>query len=128
MTREDLNSLPNAVLPLPALLTSDGDVEVVAGYTDEEQPDSTDLVAVIVDGPRKEAREGRCRASAVCFDARVSQPDAVETTDAIAVELEHEDGESVAIYQPYNLQGSGGVAYGELLATDLEPRVFASGE
>lgn len=54
-------------------------------------------------------RDSRYRASATCFDVRLAD------SDAVRVELEHQEGPVMAVFLPYKKKRfGGGVEYGEL--------------
>jgi hypothetical protein len=141
MSREDQDQLLNVLLPhaqellkkygefypFAASLTTDGQVELHAGYSGEEKPPSQEIIDLLVEGLRSEAQEGRFRAAGICFDVRVQPPDGQAKTDAVAVTLEHQAGDAVCVYLPYRKRFLGKIAYGDLFATAEDPQIFVGG-
>jgi len=69
---------------------------------------------------------GQIRAAAICYDSRFT-PEGGEKTDAIAVSLEHRDGDAVLFMQPYSKARFTGFKFGQLVAMRPdERRVFWS--
>lgn len=83
-----------------------------------EHPPSTDVLRGLVDGLRSERNV--LRAVALTSDVRVAD------SDAIRVELEHRDGIAISLLLRYrNLNGSGGIEYGEMTAGPGEAQIWA---
>lgn len=115
MAHPDLDQLLNAVLPFAeqmlkkhgefypfgASMNHTGEVAMSAADTGSEHPPSAEVVALLFDGFKKQAAEKLVRACAVCFDSRVVLPGTSKKSDAVAVSLEHEVGEAVEIFIPY---------------------------
>jgi hypothetical protein len=76
---------------------------------------------------RAQASAGAIRAAAICYDSRFALPGG-EKTDAIAVSLEHRDGDAVRVMQPYSKGRFSGLKFGELVAVAPERRVFTASE
>jgi hypothetical protein len=137
VSRADLDRLLNAVLPLAerhlaksgefypfgASMDADGGIAIVEAHTGTERPLSSDLLALLWEGMRDSARGRTVRAVAVCCDVRLREPRDDGAEDAIAVEMEHADGEAVNVYAPYVRRGDT-VTIGELFATRRTRRVF----
>lgn len=96
-----------------------GDTRMIGGDPGQgEQPSSTDVIAVLVEGLRRD-REG-LRAIAVVSDVRMSE------SDVVRVELEHRQGPSIAVLLPYKKKRlRKGVDYGVLTATAARPAVWS---
>ncbi len=112
-------------LPFGAVLTSDGEVRLFAGYA-EPTDSSTDVAELIRAGFRESAQSGEIVAIGLCLDVRVARPDGDGPIDAICAELEHSCGEAVDVFLPY-VPGPP-VTYGEIFASPGKRRVFGAGD
>ena len=108
--------------PYAVAMETSGETRLVAGDPDlGEQPDSTEVLRVLIEGLRSE-RIG-LRSAAIVSDVRVSG------TDAIRVEVEHQDGSAVSVFLPYQTKRlRRGVSYGELAAATGECHVWMTEE
>ena len=120
---EQLLSEHGEFFPYGAALDPEGEVVSIAGYTGSEQPPSQELIDLLREGFVSRAREGYI-ATALYYDVRISIGEN-ETSDAIAVELDHREGYSVIVFFPYELK-SGEVLFGELSAQEGRYGVFES--
>lgn len=131
-SQDDLDGLLNVTLPFAQQMLAKagefypfGAAVTVSGETQQfaadpgqgEHPASGDVRTLLLDGMRH-ARE-KFRVIAVCFDIRL--PD----SDAIRVELEHRDGQAIAILLPYKKKRLGrGFDYQELRAAATDKMVW----
>lgn len=131
-SQDDLDGLLNVTLPFAQQMLAKagefypfGAAVTVSGETQQfaadpgqgEHPASGDVRTLLLDGMRH-ARE-KFRVIAVCFDIRL--PD----SDAIRVELEHRDGQAIAILLPYKKKRLGrGFDYQELRAAATDKVVW----
>lgn len=107
--------------PYALAITQDGRTKVIAGYSGSEHPPSAELLTLLYEGLRSEA--GQNRAAAVVADVRLK----AEVTDAIRIELEHQDGIAMTVLIPYRTIRSGkDVEYGQITALDGERRIWPS--
>ena len=104
--------------PYAAAITASGETRLIAGDPGEgEQPTSVAVIDVLVAGLRTE--RDTLRAVAVVSDVRRSD------SDAVRVELEHAEGASIVVFQPYRKKRFGrGVEYGQITAGQGEPHVW----
>ena len=93
-------------------------------HTGSEHPPSQELIDLLVQAYAHRARSGELRAAAVCADVRVVPPGKVGKTDAISVGLEHQSGEAVNVFLPYQKGWFGRIRYGELFASARDPQFF----
>lgn len=131
-SQDDLDGLLNVTLPFAQQMLAKagefypfGAAVTVSGETQQfaadpgqgEHPASGDVRTLLLDGMRH-ARE-KFRVIAVCFDIRL--PD----SDAIRVELEHRDGQAIAVLLPYKKKRLGrGFDYQELRAAATDKMVW----
>jgi hypothetical protein len=131
-SQDDLDGLLNVTLPFAqqmlaksgefypfgTAVTVNGETQMFAADPGQgEHPASGDVRALLLDGMRR-ARE-KFRAFAVCSDVRL--PD----SDAIRVELEHQDGQAMAVLLPYKKKRLGrGFDYQDLRAETTDKMVW----
>jgi hypothetical protein len=139
MTRPDLDDLLNATLPFAqkmlvergefypfgATMKADGKIDLTAGYTGVEFPESQELIDLLLGGYRAQAAKKELMATALCFDVRTIPPGETEKSDAICVRLEHLDGEAVDVLMPYQKDRDGNLTWGELFAARSPGGVFS---
>jgi hypothetical protein len=113
-------------LPFGNVMTTNGDIELVAGYTGSEQPPSQDVIDLLLGGARSRAATGEIRAAGICYDVRLRTEDG-KPTDAIAVSLEHRAGDAVQVLLPYSKGRFTGLRFGDLTAGPGEQRIFETG-
>jgi hypothetical protein len=135
--RDDLDALLDALLPFAhemlskrggfypfgAVMKADGEVTMVAAYTGTEHPDSIDLIDSMRSGMRSQAASGEIRAAGVCYDVKV-RSEGGKPADSIAVDLEHQAGDTVQILMPYSKPRFGSYRFGELSASSGERHIF----
>jgi hypothetical protein len=91
----------------------EGDVGSTQGHID-----------LLNEGLRVEAQAGVNTACGICADVRVKPPGQESFVDAVQVHLEHESGECVDVFLPYEKTTAGDFKYGMLFASKAEPQVF----
>lgn len=99
-------------------------VHVGARERGNEQPKSSSLIQILQDELRELTRRGAIRASAIVFDVRIIPPNETETTDAIQVNLEHQDSYCAEVFFPYRIT-NGAIEFGETFAQGGQPIVFS---
>ena len=138
MPHPDLEELLNALLPFAqemlakhgefypfgAAIDISGEIAAQAAEPGGENPDSNEVIAMLVAGMREEANRGEIRAAGICYDARVVPPGKTEKTDAIACRLEHASGEAIVTFVPYRKGFMGRYKYDELFASAGEQAIF----
>jgi len=140
MAHTDLNALKDALLPTAkqmlslhgeffpfgALMKLNGEIVDCIAHTESEHPPSKKLIEILIEDFRERASRGEVRAAGICSDVRVARQGQQEKVDAVQFALEHQNGEAVDVFLPYDLDSAGEVRYGELFAVRRE-RVFFSG-
>jgi hypothetical protein len=111
--------------PFAAVVDSDGQIQLVAGYAGDDNPDSLELIDLLYESLTRQSTAGEIRAAAVCADVRVTPPGAADKTDAIRVAIEHANADPVEVLLPYGKRRLRGIDYGELFAQSGTARVFA---
>jgi hypothetical protein len=138
--RDELDALLNAVLPFAeqmlrqhgdfypfgATIGHDGRISLIQPDLgeDEEIPETEQIVHLLYEGLRHEALRGEIRGGAVCTNVSVHLDENDEETDAVRVSLDHAKHDPLDVFQPYAIEPSGDVVYGEVLAVAADPRVF----
>lgn len=138
MAHPDLNRLLNSALdfahtmlkehgafyPFGRSLGLSGKVAFYDVDTGSEHPPSQQVIDTLSRFYKQKAEGRELRAVAICFDVRVVPPGQQEKTDAICVSLEHECGETMDVFEPYQKKWFGRIRYGELFASEREPQFF----
>ena len=132
--QSDLDALLNAALPFAmemltkrgeffpygVVMSRDGEIAMIAGYTGTEKPPSTEVLDVLYEGLRTKAEENR--GAAVVADVRLK----AENTDAIQIEVEHREGTALKVFLPYRKRVFGGKPEaGEMRAEPGERRIWS---
>ena len=108
--------------PLGAVLKLDDTVSMTASFDGKEFCDSKTLINEIVDIHQKLAIKGEIKASAVVWNGSVQVKE--KKQDAIIVSLEHKDGYSVVIGEPYQVGLFKKIKFKELLALPGKNDIF----
>jgi len=93
-------------------------------YDGREHPPSREVRELLFRQLRLQAEDGQCKAIAVFSNMAVQDRDSGSKFDAVAAELEHQSGYSVAVYIPYTASDSS-VVLGDPRASKREPTVFS---
>ena len=94
-------------LPFGAAMRSAGQIVALGGYDgadDEATPPPADIVRLLQADLAAGAGNGEYRATALAYDASVAIPPDGQPSDAIAIALDLQDGDSVILYLPYELR------------------------
>lgn len=110
-------------LPHAAVLDAAGKVGLVAAAPDtkNDQTNSTEVLPLLHDGLRAQAREKELVAIGIAENVTVT-PDGQPSTQAIKVLFEHRRGLVVALYLPFKKQFLRGYSFGQAFT------VLAAGE
>ena len=136
--REDYNALLEFLMPFAeqmlkkngeffpfgASVSAEGEVQACATYDGDETPASEDVIAMLVQGFQNEARDGKIRATGICYDGRIVQDG--KTVDAVIISLEHFGGSASKTCVPYTKGMFGKYRFGELTAVLAEPQIFVN--
>jgi len=140
MSREDLDILLEMAVsaaqqmlskygeffPFGVSIDNDGKPAMNMADIGEEQPESEAVIAFLKEAFGKNAKEGSIRATGICLDVRVCPPEQSEKTDAIQVQLEHQDGEAIDAYLPYRKNFLKRYKYGQVFACEGEACIFSA--
>ena len=140
MAHPDLNTLKDALLPVAkrmlaehgeffpygALMKLDGEIVNCSPYDGDEHPPSKKLIDMLTRDFQLHAAKGEIRAAGICCDVRVAQSKQPEKVDAVQFALEHQNGEAVDVFLPYDLDSTGEVRYGELFTACRDKQCFVA--
>ncbi len=112
--------------PLGFSMKTDGSIVAAASYVDEGDLTAQDQIELLVRGYRKEAEAGNLRAAAICVNVTVRPPDAAESTSAIQMNIEHESGEAVDVFLPYQISSKNELSWGEMFGGKGVANIFSS--
>ncbi len=114
-----------AFYPYAGWMREDGAIAPVAsGAGEAERPKASEVITVLREHLTTLAEEGVCRAFALITDVRITLPDTGELTDAIQINLDHEDNYSVEVYVCYQIDAQRSVRYGRVMARPGEGTLF----
>jgi hypothetical protein len=142
MIHQDLDGVRNALIsvakelltehgefyPFAASMSLSGDVSRVAGTTGDKNPKAQGVINLLVVELKRRADDGEIRTAGICIDVKTSPPGSTEMKDAICTLLEHEDGEAVVQFLPYEIDQAGHIKYGEVFSVQGENNFFESAE
>jgi hypothetical protein len=111
--------------PYAAALDLSGEIRLVAGYSGEDHPDSSELIELLYEGLAQQSSAGEIRAAGVCSDVRVAPPESGDVTDAIRIAIEHVGSDPIEVFLPYVIRKLRKPQYGELFAQAGAARLFS---
>lgn len=111
-------------LPHAAVLAEDGEVKIVAAAPPNDPTSSAEVLPLLHDGLRQQAREIRLKAIGVAENVTVAL-DGQRPTQAIKVLFEHKRGLTVALYLPFEKKLFRGYALGSIFSLEASPEVYA---
>ena len=116
MPKEECEELLNALLPFAvnqlkkygefypfgAVMYNNNDISLTAVDTDDNHPESTEMINRLTKIHNEQARKGEIKASGICWNATVSLENGKQS-DTIVISLEHRENYSVLVGQPYRI-------------------------
>ena len=137
--KQDYNALLDALMPFAeqmlkkhgeffpfgAAVSTTGEVGAYATYDGNETSASEEVIASLVQGFQGEARDGKIRATGICYDGRIVQDS--KKVDAVIISLEHVSGNASKTCVPYTKGLFGGYRFGQLIASLDDPKIFVAG-
>jgi hypothetical protein len=111
--------------PFGGAMAADGQIVSIGGDTGERHPKSQEVISVLEQGFKEDARAGKYKATALVVDMLVVPPGKDVKQDAIAVRLDHRDGYSVIVVFPYVIDPTGDLTVGPPYAVKGEQRIFS---
>src|SRR5215471_11188404 len=108
--------------PFAAAVSTAGELAAHATYDGNEMPASEEVIASLVQAFQAEARDGKVRATGICYDGRIVQDG--KKVDAVIISLEHASGNATKTCVPYTKGMFGKYRFGEMIAGLEEPQVF----
>lgn len=113
-----------AFFPFGCTMGIDGQVAMTGAYDGNEQPPSDELIDLLAGGMRAQASAGAIKAAGICYDIKMRTENG-QVADAIAMSLEHQQGDRVLVVMPYSKGRFSGWKFGDLASiAPGEPRVF----
>jgi len=111
--------------PFGAVVKTNGELSPQAFMHDNERPSSKEVIAMLYTVFCQQAAAGELTAIGICFNAPVIPPGKTDKVDAICLQLEHRQGESVKLCLPYHRSWFK-LKYDTLYATETKNIVFQS--
>lgn len=112
--------------PFGARLAAGGQLAVIDVTPTLREPSNPLIIDALYATFRLEARAGTIRACAVCWDALVPRQDGAGLMDAIAIGLEHRDGDPTIVLCGYEREGSGDVRFEDPVTAVGRRHVFGN--
>jgi hypothetical protein len=101
---EELLKKYSEFYPFSFALNVDNTVVGVGHYDGNDHPDSQAVIKGLKETLKQEAGENKIKAVAIYYDVKTTDPQTNQQTDAVAVFVEHNDGqEAYTFYYPYKL-------------------------
>ncbi len=110
--------------PFGVTMSPDGTIGLQAGYAGEEQS-STDVIQLLEEAFRAGAQRGDYRATALVYDVFTTPPGKDARQDAIAVSVDHRDGDSAVVLYPYAFTAEGELTVEEPFAVEGKHKIFS---
>ena len=111
-------------LPHAAILTEEGNVKLVAATAGNDLTTSTEILPLLHDGLRQQAKEISVKAIGVAENVTVTL-EGQRPTKTIKVLFEHKRGLTVALYLPFEKKLFRGYVIGPMFTLQAEPEVNA---
>ncbi len=128
-TAQDLLKKHGGFLPFAAKIEVGGQLRAVAVDNGEEHPEPQELLGLCERVLKQFASAGEAQAVALCYDSLASsRRGSDDKQDAIAVALEHSNGECVLVYLPYREVDSTRYTFEEAAAQAGELKFFVPGK
>lgn len=109
--------------PFAGAINNDGEVVSVGDHNGEEQLESQELVSRLKES-LKTGREN-FKAGTVFYDVRTRDSETGNTSDAIAVFVEHKEGKTAyEFFYPYELHGKEEITMRDSFGNALEKQIF----
>jgi hypothetical protein len=112
--------------PFGARVAAGGQLAVIDVGPSLESPSNPLILDALYATFRLEARAGTIRACAVCWDATVPRQQGGGLMDAIAIGLEHRDGDPTVLVQEYQLEPGGEVHFEDPVTVAGRRHVFGT--
>jgi hypothetical protein len=109
--------------PFGGAIKSDGSIVHVGASAGEEFPRGKDLVGMLKESFREQARRGEISVAAIVANVSVEPPDSDNKVDAAEVAIDHRDDYAVRVFFPYVIS-EGQVSLGAPFASESERFAF----
>ena len=110
--------------PFGARLAAGGQLALVDVSPSLKEPSNPLIIDTLYATFRLEARAGTIRACAVCWDALIPRDEGGGLRDAIAIGLEHRDGDPTILLCGYERESSGDLHFGDPVTAIGRRHVF----
>jgi hypothetical protein len=111
-------------LPHAAVLTEEGEVKIVAAAPPNDRTNSTEVLPLVHDGLRQQAKDINLKAIGIAENVTVTL-EGQRSTQAIKVLFEHKRGLTVALYLPFEKKLFRGYVVGSPFSLQANPEVRA---
>jgi hypothetical protein len=112
--------------PFGARMAAGGQMAVIDVGSTIKDPSNPLIIDALYATFRLEARAGTIKACAVCWDAVVPRVEGEGLTDAIAIGMEHRDGDPTVVLCTYEREASGEVRFNDPISAVGRRHVFGT--
>ena len=112
--------------PFGARVAAGGQMAVIDVTKTLDHPSNPLIIDALYATFRLEARTGTIRACAVCWDAMIPREEGGGMIDAIAIGLEHRDGEPTVVLRGYEREFNGALHFEDLVTANGKRHVFGN--
>jgi len=112
--------------PIAAMMEQNSEIRPVMAYWGEEHPDSQKVIDELSLALTSQAFPQRSAVLGLAYDIRFANSKDKQKQDAIKVDIEHANGESITIITPYSKEGSGPVEFSDPFSENKPSQWFVS--
>jgi hypothetical protein len=120
---ESLIAKQGEFFPFGATMDRSGEIAMAGGYLGIEDSPAAEVIALLKEGFHAGALTGEYRVTAIAYAVTFQLPAATSKSDAVAVNIDHEEGNSVIVCFPYTVS-AGAVKLGEAFAQEGTYEIF----
>jgi hypothetical protein len=122
---EDLLKKYGEYYPFSFALNEDNTVAVIGRHDGDENPDSLVVIKGLKEILKLETKKNKIKGIAIFYDVKTTDPKTNQKTDAVAVFVEHKDGQGAyTFYYPYKLTDKKELTFGDSFGGAATREIF----
>jgi len=123
---EDLLKKYGEYYPFSFVLNTDNTVQGVGRHDGNDKPDSQEIIKGLKDVLKLETKKNKIKGIAIFYDVKTTNPKTNQKTDAVAVFVEHRDGQGAyTFYYPYKLTDKKELTFGDSFGNAATREIFS---